>query len=383
MGQEKANLSVPFETSRAWAEVDLSALEQNIREVRRVLPSRVGIISVVKADAYGHGVRPVVERLSSLGVQGYAVASPLEGAEVRAIGVTEPILVFGPIFPCDLALILTHGLSVSISSIEEIDWLRTALSGARSNICVHLKIDTGMGRMGAALSDAPTLVEAIQGIKTLKLAGVYTHLASAGEQAVFTALQRTRLAEFIETLPSAPDLLIHADSSAGVTVFDASGPWNAVRLGLMQYGCEPYPLTTDLSPVLKPVLSAHARVGLVKELSKGSAIGYGGTHRLTRDSIIAVVTLGYADGLSIHLSNCGSMIIGGQRCPILGRVCMDLTVLDVTDCPAIPQVGALVTWIGSQGKASISAEELSAWAQTIPWECLCSLSQRVPRFYFN
>lgn len=330
--------------SRAWAEVDLSALEHNIAEVRRMLPSEVGLISIVKADAYGHGVRPVVERLNALDVQGYAVASPSEGAEVRAIGVKEPIIVFGPIFPCDLDSVLRHDLSVSISSMEELCWLSCALSGTRKNVCVHLKVDTGMGRMGVSSLEASSLVRRVQGVQNLKLEGIYTHLASAGEQDAFTELQRKRFAECIATLSLPSDLFIHADNSAGVTVFDVSGPWNTVRLGLMQYGCEPY---SQEAHSLKPVLSAHARVGLVKSLPKGSTISYLGTHQLVRDSVVAVVTVGYADGLSIHLSNNGLMLVGGQRCSILGRVCMDLTVLDVTDCPEVPQVGDRATWIGS------------------------------------
>jgi alanine racemase len=203
-------------------------------------------------------------------------------------------------------------------------------------------------------------------------------LASAGEQASVTELQRTRLLELIAELPSVSDLLVHVDNSAGATVFDASGPWNAVRLGLMQYGCEPYDNTGF---VLKPVLSAHARVGLVKSLRQGSAISYGGTHCLTRDSKVAIVTVGYADGLSRQLSNRGSMLIRGVRCPILGRVCMDLTILDVTDHPETIAPGDRVTWIGAQEAESIRVEELSHWAGTIPWECLCSLSRRVPRVY--
>ena len=383
MGQEKTNLDVLSKTSRAWAEVDLSALEHNVSEVRRVLPPGVGLISVVKADAYGHGVRQVVERLNVLNLQGYGVASPREGAEVRATGVKEPIIVFGPVFPCDLELVLSHDLSVTVSSMEELCWLSSALSGTRKNVCVHIKVDTGMGRMGVPLSGASSLVKYIEGVKNLKLTGVYTHLASAGEQDDFTALQRTHFAEFIGTLPSTLNLSIHVDNSAGATVFDASGPWSAVRLGLMQYGCEPCPLGHHSSLVLKPVLSAHARVGLIKSLPIGSTISYAGTHQLARNSTVAVVTVGYADGLSIHLSNRGSMLVGGKRCPVLGRVCMDLTVLDVTDCLEPPKVGDLVTWIGSQGEDSIRAEELSSWADSIPWECLCSLSRRVPRIYLS
>ncbi len=366
---------------RTWAEVSLPALGHNIREVRRILPPDMGLVSVVKADAYGHGLKPVVEYLNTLGVQGYAVANPLEGAEVRSVGVQEPVIIFGPIFPHDLECILSNNLSISISSGDEVDMLQQALAGVRKSIRVHLKIDTGMGRMGVPFIEAPLLLKRIQCLKNLKLEGIYTHLASAGEQDDFTALQRSRFSAFVAGLPSISGLMIHADNSAGASVFDLSGPWNAVRLGLMQYGCEPYALKVPMD--LKPVLSAHARVGLVKALPKGSTISYGGTHRLTRDSRVAVVTVGYADGLSRQVSNRGSMLIRGQRCPILGRICMDLTVLDVTDHPESVHCGDRVTWIGTQGQESIRAETLSVWSDSIPWECLCALSKRVPRVYIN
>jgi alanine racemase len=366
---------------RAWVETDLVALERNLRKIKAALPAHVRYISVVKADAYGHGVGPAVARLLRCGVDCFCVANVREGAEVRELaGGGTDVLILGPVLPDEHHALFDHALTASLSSLEEAAAL-DALARARGRrLPVHVKVDTGMGRMGAWHGEAPALLRHVLSLPGLDLRGLFTHFSSADTDPVFTALQRRRFLDVLGTLPAgaADGLLVHADNSAGLETFSADSPFNAVRVGLLQYGLPPGEGSLLASLHTEPVLSFHSRVGLVKTLPAGTPVSYGRTCVVERETRAALVTAGYGDGVPVSASNTAWMLVRGRRCPVLGRVTMDQTVLDVSGLPQVA-VGDKVTLFGEQGGASITMGEFCGWARMIPWDVFCSITKRVPR----
>lgn len=337
-------------------------------------------ISVVKADAYGHGMPQMVRRVMQSGVDCLAVANVHEAADIRHMGLGWPILILSPILPHEDQFLIDYDATATLSSPEEAKRLNALAAKRGRPIKVHLKIDTGMGRLGVWHTEAAALFKQIAQLPGLILEGVYTHFASAENDPEFTALQRAR---FLAVLPdSQADLLIHADNSAGLDSLAVGSPFNAVRIGLLQFGIAPNADALNAPTQVEPVFSFHTRVGLVKSLPAGTDISYGRSFQLKRASRIAVLTAGYADGIPFDLGNKGEVLINGQRCPILGRVTMDQTVVDVTECENVA-AGDCVVLIGKDGNAEITAAEFSQTAQTIPWETLCSITKRVARVYIG
>jgi len=378
-------LSIPTKSTtaplRCWAEIDLAAFERNLKRIQAALPARMRYLAVVKADAYGHGMPQMVRRLMQSGVDCFAVANVAEAADIRHMGAGWPILILSPLLPEEDAFLIEHDLTATVSTIGECERLNTLGQDRGTTIKVHLKIDTGMGRLGVWHTNAPALLARIREMPTLKLEGVYTHFSSADCDPEFTQTQRTRFLAALEAAAPLPDdLLIHADNSAGIDSLSSDSPFNAVRIGLLQFGVLPYPDSALGRVAVEPVFSFHTRIGLIKDLPAGTDISYARTHQLARDSQIAVLTAGYGDGVPLQLSNRGSVLINGQHCPILGRVTMDQTIVDVTDCPAA-QIGDQVVLIGRDQSNEITATEFSRQAQTIPWETLCSVTKRVQRVY--
>jgi alanine racemase len=367
---------------RCWAEIDLAALERNLRRIRASLPEHISYVAVVKADAYGHGLHQVAARLMHAGADLFAVATLAEAIALREIGPGWPVLLLSPLVPEEDDYVPQHDVIVTISSLDEVHRFERAAAKANRTLTVHLKIDTGMGRAGVWHAEASAVYAAIRSASRLNLAGIYTHYSSSDEDPAFTAEQRRRFRAAIATFENLDlsRLLIHADNSAGLETIERAGPFNAVRIGLLQFGVLPSrgPLLVDVSA--EPVFSFHTRVGLVKTLPAGTAISYGQTYRLTREAKIAILTGGYGDGINRLLSNRGHVLIRGQRCPILGRVTMDQTIVDVSALPVV-QSGDAVVLVGRQLDAEIDVVEFSTWADTIPWETLCSVTKRVPRIY--
>ncbi len=369
-------------SARCWADVDLAALERNVRLIRASLPERMSYLAVVKADAYGHGLPQIAGRLMHAGVDIFGVANLTEAAALRETGADWPVLLLSPLLPGEDRRAAELGCAATISSAEEVARLDAAGAAAGRTVTVHLKIDTGMGRLGVWHEDAPALWEKISRARHLRAAGVLTHFASPDDDPAFTAEQRRR---FLAALARCPGLdpaalLVHADNSAGLETIADGGPFNAVRVGLLQFGVLPRPGSLLAAVRAEPVLSFRARVGLVKRLPAGATVSYGRTHTLQRDSTVAVLTAGYGDGLPRAVSNRAQALVRGRRCPVLGRVTMDQTVVDVTDAPGVA-VNDEAVLIGRQDGAEISLAEFSEWAGTIPWETLCALTKRVPRFY--
>ena len=367
---------------RCWAEIDLGVLERNLKRIRAALPSHIKYLAVVKADAYGHGMRQTVSRLMRSGADMFAVANVGEAAEIREIGSGWPILVLSALLPEEDKYISQYQIVPTISSTEEAERFSRIGEVAGKPIPVHLKIDTGMGRLGVWHKEAAALYKSISSCRELVLEGIYTHFSSADTDSEFTRRQREL---FLDALSSFPDLelgqlLIHADNSAGLEFFSSDEPFNAVRVGLLQFGVRPYPESLLGRVQVEPVFSFHSRVGLVKNLPAGTGISYGGTYQLRRDSRIAVLTAGYGDGIPTTVSNTAEVLIRGRRCKILGRVTMDQTIVDITELPEV-SCGEEATLIGRQGEEEIDVTTFSAWAQSIPWETFCSITKRVQRIY--
>jgi alanine racemase len=369
-------------TLRCWAEIDLAALERNLRLIRASLPPHMRYVAVVKADAYGHGVHHVAARLMHAGADLFAVANVTEAAALREIGPGWPILILSPLLPGEDAALADGDLAATVSSIAEVTRFETVGRTARRIIPVHLKIDTGMGRTGVWHEAAPTLWAAIRASAHLRLAGVFTHFASPDDDAAFTSEQRRRFLAALNKCGECElkELFIHADNSSGLETLPGSSPFNAVRIGLLQFGVLPHPDSLLAQVRTEPVFSFHTRVGLVKALPKGTTVSYGRTHTLRRDSTVAVLCAGYADGLPRAASNRGHVLIHGMRCPIVGRVTMDQTIVDVTDAPPVG-CGDEAVLVGRQCGAEITLTEFSRAADTIPWETLTSVTKRVPRVY--
>lgn len=368
---------------RCWAEIDLAALERNLKSIQANLPHRIKYIAVVKADAYGHGMQQTVARLMQAGVDMFAVANIVEAANIREIGTGWPILVLGATLENEESFLFEYDLIPTISTIEEIHRLNAKAQAFGKPLRAHLKIDTGMGRLGIWHEYAGELFEAFKQAEFLQLDGVYTHFASADRDPDFTRYQRKIFLETIKQIDWLPldELLIHADNSAGITTFAPESVFNAVRIGLLQFGTRPYPTSIFAQAETTPVFRFKSRVGIVKKLPRGASISYGRTRILKRDSVIAIVCAGYGDGVPLPLSNCGQVLIKGKRCPILGRITMDQTIVDITDLEEAVHSGDPVTLIGPQGDGEIPLEEFSQWANTISWEILCSVTKRVPRIY--
>ncbi|MEX0323303.1 MAG: alanine racemase [Puniceicoccaceae bacterium] len=376
-------MSTHPEKMRAWAEVNLGALERNLSAIRSGLPDYLQYISVVKANAYGHGLAPIVTRLMHSEADAFAVANLEEAARLREIGTGWPILVLSVLLPSEYEDAMELGVTPVLSSVEEVRQFASIASSRNRRLGVHLKIDTGMGRVGVWYPGFADLLDELLLHPSLKLEGLCTHFSSADSDPGFTSLQRKRFLDSLHFLSEnlRREILIHADNSAGIESFPEDGPFNAVRVGLLQFGVRPKPGSLLGTISTEPVLSFHSRVGLVKDLPAGTPISYGQTHRLERRSTIAILTAGYADGLSTALSNAGSVILNNHLCPVIGRVTMDQTVIDVTDLAEAPKVGDRATFIGSSGDKSISTSQFAKWSGQIEWEVFCSLSQRTKRIY--
>ncbi|MEO0796543.1 MAG: alanine racemase [Verrucomicrobiota bacterium] len=369
-------------THRCWAEIDLAALERNLGKIRAALPQHICYMAIVKADAYGHGMPQTVARLMQSGADAFGVANVFEAAELREIGAGWPILILGAVLPGEEAHLLDYDLIATISTAEEIARLEKVGKKAKRPIRAHLKIDTGMGRLGVWHTEVETLFNQLCSAKHVQLEGVYTHFSSADCDPEYTLLQRKRFLSVIDKLPALAGngLLVHADNSAGLDTLAPDSPFNAVRVGLLQFGHAPYSGSLLGRIQVEPVLSFHAKISLIKELPSGVPISYGQSHKLRRRSKVAVLTAGYGDGIPFTVSNRASVLIRGHRCPVLGRITMDQTVVDVTDL-ADAAVGDTATLIGHQANSSISVGEFAKWSDSIPWEVFCSITKRVPRHY--
>ena len=368
--------------TRAWVEIDLPAIDRNVGRIKQALPAHVRYVAVVKANAYGHGMPEIATRLLQAGVDCFAVANVGEAVRLREIGHDADILLLSPTLPSEMPRAVALDLEVTLNSVAEAAALERCAAAAARKVRVHIKVDTGMGRAGVWHTEARGLIGFVRAAQHLDWRGLYTHFSEADADTDFTAEQRRIFLALLAEVPvdERARLLIHADNSAGLESFSAASPFNAVRIGLMQYGLPPSAGSFLASLRPEPALSFHARIVLVKDLPAGTAISYNRTKTLTRASRVAIVAVGYGDGVPTAASNRGCFLVRGRRCPILGRVTMDQTIVDVTDLPEVA-VGDIATILGAQGGERITVGEFCAWSDCIPWEALCTLTQRVQRVY--
>jgi alanine racemase len=359
---------------RCWTEIDRSALRHNAAQMRE----RIGnaeLLAVVKANAYGHGMVDVAEALAN-DAQLFGVANVEEAITLRE-ALAHPILILGPAIPEERPAIAEAGVIPTISTFEEAeDFSRLGHSGG---VAINFKIDTGMGRMGVPEHEALTLFKRIASLPNITIHSVSTHLPVSDEDAVYTRDELQRFREIIERLRAEfpGNYKAHVLHSAGVLAF-ADSTFDMVRAGIILYGISPLP---EFQEILKPVMTWKTRIGLVRHLPKGSSISYGRTFVTPKPMRVATLTAGYGDGYPRHLSNRdAAVLVRGQRCPLLGRVTMDLIMIDVSGIENI-QPGEEVVLMGRQGNEEISCAELAERAATITWEITTRIGARVRRIY--
>ncbi len=362
--------------------IDLDALAFNFRSVRSFVGDTVGYLAVVKANAYGHGSIECSRRLEAEGIDWFGVALPEEGVELRNAGIKSPILCLGSFWPGQESLIIEKNLTPVIFALEKARSLNTEAARIGQIVNVHVKIDTGMGRVGVRYDKAEQFASEITKLTNLNIEGIMTHFAVADDlrQNDFTNHQISRFNWAVEAFKqygSTPAYLDLANSPGAVAHSSALG--NMVRLGGVLYGLGGDVLPVEIeTPELKPVMSVVSEIAQVKSVEMGESIGYGRTFIAERDSVIASVPIGYYDGYPRGLSNQGSMIVNGKIAPVIGRVSMDWVTIDITDIEGA-NVGTPVTIIGSERDSSIKAEDIAAMLSTISYEVTCGISARVPR----
>ena len=367
---------------RAWTEIDLSAYERNLKNIKNALPKHLEFVSVVKADAYGHGLPQIVERSLQSGIKAFAVANIHEAFEIRNIGVGWPILLLGALLPGEEHFIPNSDFIPTISSIEELHRLHRACEAVNKSVDIYLKVDTGMGRLGIWYEDFFECFNLVQSMKLINLSGIYTHFSDPTNDPEFTLLQRQRIEAISHSQRLPKSLKIHADNSASFWDLHKYPAFNAVRIGLLQYGVLPDKNSNLCKLNISPTLSFYTKIGLIKKLPKGTSISYGRKYILKKDSKIAILTAGYGDGIPIAYGKTGSVIIRDQLCQIIGQITMDQTIVDVTELDSV-EAGETAILIGASENRVISLESFSEQSMTIPWEILCSITKRVNRVYVN
>ena len=364
--------------------MDLNALRQNLAQIRNLAGPSRRILTVVKADAYGHGLRQIAAVLMQSGTDVFGVANLAEARAIRAVGRGWPILMLGACLPPEVEMAVRDDIMPTISNLEEAHRFASTAARQHKRVLVHLKVDTGMGRLGAMPSEVVSLASAIAAMPSLTLAGLFTHFSSAEDDAAFTARQREVFRTTVQALASAGHTVewLHASNSGGL-LLESGDECNTVRAGLLVYGIVPRgqrALDVTLCQAFRPALSWKSRVSIARDVPANTAVSYGHTYLTRKPSRLATITVGYADGLPRAASNRAHVLIRGHRCPVVGRVTMDQTVVDVS---ALEHVHAAdeVHLIGEQAGGRITATDLAEWCDTIPWEVLTNISYRVPRIY--
>lgn len=361
------------------ARIDLNAIQNNLRAIATLLAERARIIAVVKANAYGHGAAQVGRALEQAGAAMLACADVEEGIVLRESGIQIPILVFGALSVSDLDAVFTHDLTPTISTPSAARALQGAAAHHGRTLACHLKVDTGMNRLGFRHDNLARTIPEVASSRNLRVEAVYTHFATADnpEHPLF-AEQRERFEAALAALPSLGiDTPVRHAANSAAMLRDERVWFDLVRPGLLLYGIVPPPLAATLP--IGPALSLHSRIVAVKGLRPGEGAGYGMKTTMDRPSTLAVVPAGYADGLDLRLAGRGHMLVRGRRMPIVGSVCMDMTMIDVTGTDVAP--GDEVVIVGAQGEESIGMREIAASIGTIPYELLCRVGARIQRVY--
>lgn len=375
----------PYAGRPTFAEIDLEHLRSNLRAAREFIGPELKYMAVVKADAYGHGAVECARAFEQEGVDWLGVALIEEGLELRRAGVTTPILCFGSFYEGEEPSLIEKSITPVIFDHAQARSLDAAAKNVGGREDVHVKIDTGMGRVGVRWDAADEFVNGLARLENINIEGLMTHFAAADNPAEndFTDEQIRRFYEVVEIFQAAgfsPTLIDLANSPGAVGNPRSRG--NMVRLGGILYGLGDVLPAGIAKPELRPVMSLHSRIAFLKRVPKGETLGYGRTFRTERDSSIATIPIGYHDGYRRALSNTARAIVNETYAPVVGRVSMDWTIIDVTDIPDAA-VGDDVVLIGRQGGLSMTAEELAKLSNTISYEVTCGISRRVPRRFIG
>ena len=372
-----------MDTSRAWAEIDLDALDHNLRVVRRSIGPLVSILLVVKADAYGHGAVAIAQNAVRAGVEGLGVSTCREALQLREAGIRARIVVLGAVWGEEALPALAADVEIGVPSRELCAMVEDAARRLGRPARVHVKVDTGMHRLGSTPDEALALLHNVRSSPHLELSGLMTHVAATDGAQAPSAIAQQKTFEVLlaraqtRGLLGGEDVWVHVANTS--CVLSGWAPlYDAVRLGIGAYGVAPDPRVC--LGELRPVMSVRTRVVQLKDLRGGAHVGYGGTWTAPRPTRIAVLSIGYDDGVDWRLGNRGSVLVAGRRAPVVGRISMDYTTVDVSDVPGVV-LGQPVTVLGSDGDGRIGAEDLAALAGTVPYDVLCSIGKRVGRVY--
>lgn len=379
--------------SPIYAEIDLAAFRHNLSEIRRVTSPDAEIMAVIKADAYGHGVIDIAKEALASGLNFFAVARMNEAAVIRNAGIQSPILLFDDSRSYGADKYIDLDVRASVNSMEDAEYFSASAAGCGQKLTIHIKIDTGMGRLGfladglTSGSGEPPLFEQIKKISQLpniEIEGIYSHFANADTKDKTHAKQQLfmfkKLTDELNTLSGRKPILHMANSAAIMEI--PGSHFDMVRPGIILYGLYPSDEVDRSIIDLKPVMSLKSHIVHLKTVGPGFRVSYGSTYITEKESVIATVPAGYADGISRLLSSNGFMLVRGKRAPIIGRVCMDLTMIDVTGIDGV-SIHDEVVLIGKQGDEEISADEIAARTGTINYEVVTSLAPRVPKKMIN
>lgn len=372
---------------RVWAEINLDAVRFNIESIKRNINKKTKIVAVIKTDGYGHGAVPIAKMLEDDSrVWGYAVATAEEAMELRNNGLKKSILILGYTFPASYGELIKNDICLTVFTLE----MAAALSDEAVKLgkpCkIHIKIDTGMTRIGMRPdNDAIELIRRIAALENIEIEGIFTHFARADEADKTKAYEQlNKFKGFVERLEEATGIIIpmkHCSNSAGIVELPEAN-MDAVRAGIILYGLWPSDEVKAGGKIaLKSVLSLKSKIVYVKTVPAGQEISYGGTYTTERDTRVATICIGYGDGYPRSLSNKGYVLVNGQRAPILGRVCMDQLMIDVTDIKGEVQTGSVVTLLGRDMDEEITMEALGELSGRFNYELACDLGKRIPRVY--
>ncbi|MDL2293165.1 alanine racemase [Ruminococcaceae bacterium OttesenSCG-928-D13] len=366
---------------RVWAEIDLDNLVFNFKQAQKAAPNSE-TLAVIKADAYGHGAVPAAKALAAAGAKRFAVATAEEALQLRRHGVREPILLLGMVPTRWAPQLAGQDITLAVGTLEYAETCAELAAGAGVPLKVHVKVDTGMRRIGFEPAEAVASALAVAALPGVEVEGIFTHFCVADDPAEddFTALQFERFMKVCDGVKAAglniP--LRHCANSAGIIAHPETH-LDMVRPGIMLYGSNP---CRHIDFELRAPLSLRGRMAYVKPIGEGESVGYGRTWYAGRPSVIASIGIGYADGLLRNLSNKIEMLARGQRAKQVGRICMDMTMLDVTDVPGV-QTGDVATLIGTDGAETITGDEMADAIGTISYEVFCAVGRRVPRLYLQ
>ncbi len=370
------------------AEIDLDSIGHNVSEFRRLLGPDVQIMAVVKADGYGHGAVETARKALQAGASRLGVALLEEGLELRRAGIEVPMLLLGHTDPAAVPLLLKYRLTPTLFGLERARLFSSCCAAEGGTLPVHLKVDTGMGRIGVRPGGAAAFIDHVSRLPGLKLEGIFTHLSSADEDSDEARAYTAGQLQLFDDIAAAARQrgialpLCHAANSAAAVLYPQSR-CNMIRLGISLYGCYPASWMKNVAPVkLRPAMSLKSEIVFLKEVPAQTHISYGRSYCTTANSIIATLPIGYADGYSRRLSNSGEVLVHGRRVPIAGRICMDQMMIDVS-CIEGAAEGDEVVLYGKQDSENITVEEVAQFLGTINYEVLCNVGKRVPRCYLE